>query len=207
MSHPERIPIFPLNVVLFPGMPLPLHIFEPRYKSMTRRCMSENLHFGMILAGESGIATVGCTAEILQKVRDYPDGRIDILTVGRCVFSVKQVFDTEEYYEALVEHLSDAPYEEKPAEKSELLDEFNRCHLLLFGHPWSPSPEDLTVPLSYLLAARLPLDLGEKQRLLEDRNEANRRSLLAQSLVRLIPQIAERQRIRRTAGGNGHAVN
>lgn len=207
MNQPERIPIFPLNVVLLPGMPLPLHIFEPRYKSMTRRCMSENLHFGLILAGVSGIATVGCTAEIVQKVRDYPDGRMDILTVGRSVFSVRQVFDSEEYYEALVDYLSDPSFTENSASRSDLLAEFNRCHVLLFGHTWSPSTEDPSVPLSYQLAARLPLDLVEKQRLLEDRNEVNRRSLLAQTLARLIPQIVERQRIRRTVGGNGHPVN
>lgn len=207
MNQPQRIPIFPLNVVLFPGMPLPLHIFEPRYKLMINRCMDEHLRFGMIVAGDSGMATVGTTAEIVQKVRDYPDGRMDILTVGRSIFSVKQIFDTEEYYEALVEYLMDVPYGENQASRSDLLDEFNRCHVLLFGQPWSPSSEGAPVPLSYLLAARLPLDLVEKQRLLEERDEHNRRTLLQQSLSRLIPQIADRQRIRRSAGGNGHSVN
>lgn len=207
MDQPERIPLFPLNVVLFPSMPLPLHIFEPRYKLMIRRCLDLHLPFGVILAGEKGMATVGTTAEIVQKIRDYPDGRMDILTVGKSVFSVKQIFDIEEYYEALVDYISGASLQQDPAGHSELLAEFNRCHLLLFGRQWSPSAGEETIPLSYLLAARLPLDLVEKQRLLEERDETNRRGLLRDHLTRLIPQIAERQRIRRSAGGNGHPVN
>jgi ATP-dependent Lon protease len=207
MNQPQRIPIFPLDVVLFPGMPLPLHIFEPRYKSMTRRCIAEHLPFGLILAGERGMATVGTTAEIIQKVRDYPDGRMDILTIGYSIISVKQIFDSEEYYEALVDYLSDAVFTEDPSIRSELLAEFNRCHILLYGQSWSPSRDDEGLPLSYLLAARLPLDLLDKQKLLEEREESVRRSFLQQSLARLIPQIAERQRIRRSAGGNGHPVN
>jgi uncharacterized protein len=207
MDQPARIPIFPLNVVLFPGMPLPLHIFEPRYKTMTRRCMDEHLPFGVILAGENGMATVGTTADIVQKVRDYPDGRMDILTVGNSIFSVKQIFDTEKYYEALVDYLSDPSLAADPGGRSELLAEFNRCHILLFGSPWSPSPEDAAIPFSYLLAARLPLDSIEKQKILEERDETIRRSVLREQLNRLIPQIVERQRIRRSAGGNGHPVN
>jgi ATP-dependent Lon protease len=207
MNYPERIPIFPLDVVLFPGMPLPLHIFEPRYKRMVRRCMQERLAFGVILAGENGMATVGTTAEIIQRVRDYPDGRMDLLTVGRTIFSVKQIFDTEEYYEALAEYLLDTPHQEDPPTRLGLIAEFNRCHVLLFGRLWTPSSDDEGVPLSYLLAARLPLDLVEKQRLLEERNEENRRALLKDQLNRLIPQIAEKHRIRRSAGGNGHSLN
>lgn len=207
MNLPARIPIFPLNVVLFPRMELPLHIFEPRYKLMTRRCMDGRLPFGVILAGENGMATVGTTAEIVQKVRDYPDGRMDILSVGRSIFSVKQIFDTEMYYESLVDYLSDNSYQQDPVSRSELLAEFNRCHVLLFGRGWTPSREDELVPLSYLLAARLPLDLVEKQKILEERDEMTRRAELGKHLNRLIPQIADRQRIRHSAGGNGHPLN
>jgi Lon protease-like protein len=86
MQRPNRIPLFPLDVVLLPTMPLPLHIFEPRYKAMIRRCLDEQIEFGMILAADKAVATVGCTAEIVRKIRDYEDGRSDILTEGRAVF-------------------------------------------------------------------------------------------------------------------------
>ena len=55
--RPTRIPLFPLEVVLFPGMPLPLHIFEQRYRIMIARCVNENLEMGIILAAEAGIVT------------------------------------------------------------------------------------------------------------------------------------------------------
>jgi ATP-dependent protease La (LON) substrate-binding domain len=85
---PIRIPLFPLNVVLFPGCRLPLHIFEHRYRVMVRRCLGEEIEFGIILATDKGVATVGCTAAITQRLKEYPDGRVEILTEGRSVFRV-----------------------------------------------------------------------------------------------------------------------
>jgi Lon protease-like protein len=98
-ERPARIPLFPLDVVLLPEMPLPLHIFEPRYKTMIRRCLAEKIEFGMILAANQGIAAVGCTAEIVRKLRDYSDGRMDILTEGRAIFRLEELLDEKEYYE------------------------------------------------------------------------------------------------------------
>jgi Lon protease-like protein len=78
---PTRIPLFPLEAVLLPLMPLPLHIFEPRYKLMIRNCLDNQEKFGVILAKEKGIVSVGCTARIVELVRTYPDGRMDIRSV------------------------------------------------------------------------------------------------------------------------------
>ena len=90
--RPERIALFPLNVVLLPGTSLPLHIFEPRYRQMVNDCLEEKTEFGMLLAMPKGVARVGCTAEIVEVVKRYPDGRIDILTVGRAPFRVAELF-------------------------------------------------------------------------------------------------------------------
>jgi len=207
MEQPDRIPIFPLSLVLFPGMSLPLHIFEPRYKLMTQRCLAGHLRFGIILATEKGVATVGTTAEIIQKVRDYPDGRMDVLTLGQSIFSLQELFDSEEYYEARVDYPQDSPQTEDSIQREALIEQFNQCHILLFGQPWSASPEGELFPLSYRMSAILPLDLVEKQQLLETRSERDRRAFLQERLTRLIPQLAERQRIRRAAGGNGHPLN
>src|ERR1700740_2272507 len=80
---PVRLPLFPLNVVLLPGADLPLHIFEPRYRQMVKSCLENKTEFGMLLSLPKGVARVGCTAEILEVVKRYPDGRMDILTIGR----------------------------------------------------------------------------------------------------------------------------
>ncbi|HUO33500.1 MAG TPA: LON peptidase substrate-binding domain-containing protein [Candidatus Acidoferrum sp.] len=207
MELPTRIPIFPLNVVLFPGMPLPLHIFEPRYKRMVRHCLGEALRFGVILATEKGIATVGTTAEITKKIQEYPDGRMDILTVGHTVFSVQGLFDSEQYYEARVEYPKDSLHTEDHDERSAVVEQFNHCHILLFGQHWPAPATDDSVPLSYRLAALLPLELVEKQHLLEARSEHDRRKFLQTRMERLTPQLVERNRVRRAAGGNGHPLN
>ena len=82
------LPLFPLDVVLFPGTPLPLHIFEPRYKEMIGECLAEHRIFGVVRAVEQGLAEVGCTAEIVTVVKEYPDGRLDLVTEGRKRFEL-----------------------------------------------------------------------------------------------------------------------
>lgn len=102
MTTPNRIPLFPLDVVLFPTMQLPLHVFEPRYKVMIRRCLEEPINFGIVLATKDSVASVGCTARIVRKVKDYPDGRMDILTEGVSVFRLTRILDENVYHEGLV---------------------------------------------------------------------------------------------------------
>src|SRR5271155_2912576 len=94
------LPLFPLDLVLLPGTPLPLHIFEPRYKELIRTCLGERTKFGVIRAAEGGIVRVGCSAEIVDVVRTYPDGRMDILTMGRQRFAVHDVDQDSEYLRA-----------------------------------------------------------------------------------------------------------
>src|SRR5271168_2923552 len=92
IMRPERIPLFPLNVVLFPGEQLPLHIFEPRYRRMVRECLDGKTPFGMLLSMPNGVVRVGCTAEILEVLKRYDDGRMDIVTAGRDPFRVLELF-------------------------------------------------------------------------------------------------------------------
>src|SRR6267143_191484 len=74
------LPLFPLDVVLFPGLPLPLHIFEPRYKEMIGNCLAQSKAFGVVRSIEQGLAEVGCTAKIVPVVQRSSDGRLDTLT-------------------------------------------------------------------------------------------------------------------------------
>jgi len=71
-----------------PGTPLPLHIFEPRYKEMIAECLANNTQFGVVRALEEGVASVGCTAEIVTVTKEYPDGRLDLVAEGRNRFEV-----------------------------------------------------------------------------------------------------------------------
>ena len=85
------LPLFPLDVVLLPGTPLPLHIFEPRYKEMIGECLANNTPFGVIRALDEGIAEIGCTAEIVTVTKEYPDGRLDLIADGRKRFEVLEL--------------------------------------------------------------------------------------------------------------------
>ncbi|HXN71081.1 MAG TPA: LON peptidase substrate-binding domain-containing protein [Candidatus Acidoferrales bacterium] len=202
-----RIPLFPLEVVLFPGMPLPLHIFEPRYRIMIAHCINEKIDFGVILATGTEIAKIGCTAEVVEKLKEYPDGRVDILCEGRLLFRPIEVLHEKEYQEAIADYLpEDIPLED-PQKEAELLERFQVCHALVFGQPWIVSSRDDQLSLAFQMAARLPLELEVKQNLLEIREEHARQAFLLLRINELMPLLAQRQRLRKIAGGNGHSVN
>jgi Lon protease-like protein len=202
-----RIPLFPLEVVLFPGMPLPLHIFEQRYRVMVARCVNESLEIGIILAAETGIVKVGCTAEIVEKLKEYPDGRTDILCEGRALFRVIEILNEREYQEAVVEYWVEDLLPQDPENENHLIERFQVCHALVFGQPWIASSRDEEISLAFQMAARLPLELEAKQSLLEIPKESARRAFLLQKINELLPQLAQRQRLRQVAGGNGHGLN
>jgi Lon protease-like protein len=111
------IPLFPLRTVLCPGIALPLHVFEPRYRLLTERCVADSTPFGIVLIREGrevgtsdvSIAAVGTFAEI-REVGQYPDGRFDLLVVGAGRFSIDRVHDDREpYLVATVTPLDDEP--------------------------------------------------------------------------------------------------
>jgi Lon protease-like protein len=207
MDRPNRIPLFPLNVVLLPGTILPLHIFEPRYKAMIAECLRDEREFGMVLASNTSMAAVGCTAEIVQKLKEYPDGRMDILTEGRAAFHLAQLLDEKEYYEGVVEYLTDEPSRIDIAMQVQLTDIFEKCHLLPSGRPRAKDEPCEPGTFSYRIAALLPVELEKKQTLLEMRSESERRKVLLVWMSAFLEELLERQRTRQRMGGNGHPPN
>ncbi|HEV2341797.1 MAG TPA: LON peptidase substrate-binding domain-containing protein [Candidatus Acidoferrales bacterium] len=202
----KRIPVFPLDVVLFPGIPLPLHIFEPRYKQMIRRCLLEKLEFGMILAEKEKVATTGCTAAIVQVVKQYPDGQMDIIVRGVSPFTVKELYDDKPYYEALAEFIDEAGAPIPPISQ-ELAEIYEQCHWLLFNSGPQRIPSEPGLSPAYFMAGSLPLDLDDKQALLETRDEAARQNQLLEQLKEWLPQLVYMNERRERARGNGHSLN
>ncbi len=207
MERTARIPLFPLDVVLLPRMQLPLHIFEPRYKLMISRCIEEKIEFGMILAANNDVATMGCTAEILRKTKDYADGRMDIATEGRAVFRLADLLHEKEYYEGIVEYVKDELGVLDSKTDGQLAVAFEQSQVLLFGRPWTdPSPNEPTT-LAYRMAAMVPMEIEKRQTLLQASSEQDRREIVLEWLQAFVPKLAEQQSARRRAGGNGHPVN
>ncbi len=101
------IPLFPLQLVVFPRTNLPLHIFEERYKEMTGKAMRENSDFGIVLAKDEGIVNAGCTVTVEKLMHVYPDGRMDILTRGQSRFQISELNEEQNYLQAEVEFFDD----------------------------------------------------------------------------------------------------
>lgn len=193
-------------------MALPLHIFEPRYKMMVARCLDEGLEFGMILAENKTVATIGCTTEIVQKLKDYPDGRMDIITEGRAVFRLVEVLEEKEYYEGIVEYPPETPFTQVSKSEGRLLELFQQYRTLLLSEAWIAPDKNSTTSrasnlLAYSIATGLPLNLKERQLLLETRNEEHRREFLMRWLSDSFPALIERQKLRRRGDGRGHGPN
>ena len=101
------LPLFPLQVVLLPDAELPLHIFEDRYKEMIAEVLRDKIEFGVVLANERGIVNTGCTATIERVLREYPDGRLDILTLGRRRFEIERVNEDRAFLRGEVDYFDD----------------------------------------------------------------------------------------------------
>jgi Lon protease-like protein len=199
---PSLIPLFPLDVVLLPSAPLPLHIFEPRYKEMIAECLAQNRIFGVVRALDQGLAKVGCTAEIITVVKEYPDGRLDLVAEGRNRFEIVAVNQDRTFLQGEVLMIEDepgAPPQEDAARAAQLHSEL----LAIAGAKQDLSAADPAL-LSFYLAGSLPLDLDFKQKLLSLRSEADRLSILITYLESLIPDLHRAARAREKAGGNGH---
>lgn len=196
------IPLFPLEVVLFPGTPLPLHIFEPRYKEMIGDCREQDAPFGIVRAVKDGIAEIGCTAQIVTVTKEYPDGRLDLIAEGRERFEVLEVNEERSFLRADVLLIPDEPASASEDQRARAIEAHKKI-LDLAGALQDLTAADQNV-LSYHLAGSLPLDLDFKQKLLTMRSEQERLQEVAQYLETVLPSLSRAARARERAGGNGH---
>ena len=201
MNFVPLLPLFPLELVVFPGAPLPLHIFEPRYKEMIGECLSESRPFGMVRAKENALSAIGCSARILTVIKKYEDGRMDISAEGAQRFEIIQVNQERSFLQAEV-----AFFEDEPSTVSKTAaDAVIQLHEQLFAVMGQTVEVDRgTAYLSFRLAQDLPVDLDFKQTLLEMKSEAERVEILTEYYQATIPKIENSLRVRQRASGNGH---
>lgn len=207
-----RLPIFPLGVVLFPGTPLPLHIFEPRYRQLLADCLAETRPFGITPPGAADETpppgTAGCVAQI-HATHDLPDGRSNVVVVGGTRFRVLQtVEESVPYHVALVEDFDEEAGTDPPPEALAMLRQlfsryFEGFRRLNDVEPAeAPLAED-AVDLSFQVAAAIQCDASVKQLLLTTRSTRERVTVLVRLLPLLTAAVESAVTIHQRAPTNG----
>ena len=216
MERIEAVPLFPLNVVLFPGMSMPLHIFEPRYRTMIARCLAEQIEFGVGLIREGVEAggpavpfDVGTMARIVQS-EEQEDGRYQIAIVGTRRFRILNLSGDQPYLTGNIQ-LIEADYGAEGPEGdtvrqladtvTALFAEYYRLTLAL-AEQWQERiglPGDPAALVDFV-GSRLAAPAGIKQRLLEAPTVAAalelERDVLGQAIPMLSASVKQRQQRR-----------
>jgi Lon protease-like protein len=199
-----EIPLFPLNVVLMPGTPLPLHIFEERYKQMVDECLESETEFGMVLADESGTRRVGCTAKIVELVQRYEDGRMVILVEGSQRFELNNVLTGKPYYVGDVEYLEDSSGEDVTALAEECIALLERVIEAATEGSVGIEVEPPYRNLSFAIAGRIEFDLETRQEILELPTEKERLGKVKELLTEAVERLERDKAVREIAATNGH---
>jgi Lon protease-like protein len=200
-----KIPLFPLDLVLFPGVPLPLHIFEPRYREMIAECTANSAPFGVVRAQRDGLAVVGCTAQIVRVLYKYTDGRSDILTQGIDRFEIEQLDDSRSFLQAEVDLLPDTgEAADRTAREQCVALHFETMQLLGTAGPHMSLSFD--APVAYLLAASMPADLNFQQALLAMRSDQERTETLSSYYRAILPKLRSGAKASERASTNGHVM-
>lgn len=204
-----EIPLFPLNVVLMPGTPLPLHIFEERYKQMVNECLESGEEFGMVLSDEAGTREVGCTASISELVERYDDGRLVILVEGSQRFKLNNILSGntagKPYYVGEIEYLQD----DDATEDLSALAEENIALLERVVEAATEGSVDIEVEppyrnLSFGIAGRIEFELETRQEILEIPTEKGRLERLKELLSEAADRLERTRQATEKARTNGH---
>ncbi|MDY6940930.1 MAG: LON peptidase substrate-binding domain-containing protein [Cyanobacteriota bacterium] len=204
----RELPLFPLpEVVLFPGRPLPLHIFEFRYRMMMNTVLKSDRRFGVLMLNpENGEASsVGCCAEVIQHQR-LPDDRMKIWTLGQQRFRVLEYVREKPYYVGLVEWIEDRPTEDDlkslASNVERLLKDVVRLSAKLMDRPIELPDDipDLPTELSYWVAGNLYGVATEQQALLEMQDTFERLEREAEILTTTRNHLAARTVLKDTFG-------
>jgi Lon protease-like protein len=215
----RELPLFPLPVVLFPGVPLPLHIFEPRYRQMLNDIRVSNNLFGLSYFDSSTSEKeipppghVGCVAEVTE-MQALPEGRSNILTIGVIRYRAEEYVErSHPYLVARVSFFEDEEESEEQIRESsqEVAETFTRiARAVRIINDERTSLPDITDTdpqrLSFLVAAAMEIEGDVKQVLLELRSTSERLWRLRNMLQGVVSNYEERARVHELAKGNGHS--
>jgi Lon protease-like protein len=211
MAEKTIIPLFPLPLVVCPTEPLPLHIFEERYKAMIAACRSldgvnRSKPFGVSLAYNNKLYPVGCTVEIDEIVNEYDDGRLDIITSGVTRYRMSELYKEKPYMQAAVEFFDDEDSGVDFGLRQRAVALHLKLNELVSGE-LTIEDMDETDRASFRIVHSAGFDVQQKQKLLEMTSENERLEYIVEHFERVIPEIEHAEEIKRRVRSNGHFKN
>ncbi len=210
MSHSdtptEILPLFPLNVVLFPHSQLHLHIFEDRYKTLISECISYDTVFGITLVHDQEIRTIGCTASVAEIVKRYDDGRMDIVVEGRRRFHLHNFVEAPHpYYSGRISWYDDVTENEDERLRNRAVELYNEFVKTVFsGIVSTVSQNDVRKSRSFHLVQKSGMELLQRQAFLAMNSETMRLELLVRHFESLLPLLVSKRTVEELAKNDGY---
>lgn len=200
------LPLFPLQIVVFPGEALNLHIFEPRYRQLINECETEGILFGIPAFIEGRVQEIGTEVELLNIEKRYADGKLDVKTKGVGVFKIEEFLSrvpNKLYGGAKVEKVEDHPKGDILQSKK-IVDRIAELFEVMHIHKDIPSAAEFT---TFDMGHHVGLSLEQEYELLCINSEEDRQDYMLEHLERLIPVVKEMENLRIRVQMNGHFKN
>jgi len=199
------LPIFPLNIVVYPGESLNLHIFEDRYKELILECHEQNREFGIPTVIDNEMRELGTKVKILSIDKVYDDGKMDIKTQGISTFRILEIIETvpdKKYKGAIISSIETEHYDGYQSKMKVIMKEIEMFHKLL------SIKKDYKIPLeeltAYHIAHHIGLNLEEEYDVLRMPKESQRQEYILRHLREVLPTVHELKNLQDRIKLNGH---
>jgi Lon protease-like protein len=210
MSFPDQpseiLPLFPLNVVLFPQSQLHLHIFEERYRTLISECITYDSVFGINLIHEQDVRTIGCTAAVREVVKRYDDGRMDIIVEGRRRYTLHNFVEAPHpYFSGRISWLEDIAEDVDDALRKHAVHLHNQFVKVVFtGIVQQVDVNDIRKTRSFHLVQKAGMELLQRQVFLAMNSENNRLQFLVHHLESVLPLLQSKKTVEEMAKNDGY---
>jgi len=199
------LPIFPLNIVVYPGEALNLHIFEDRYKQLVEECFEQKKEFGIPTVIDNKMKELGTKVKILSIDKKYDDGTLDINTQGVSIFRILEVIDevpNKLYKGAIVSNVATEYYDGFKSKMKVIMSEIEMFHSLLnIKKDYQIPFEELT---AYHIAHHIGLNIEEEYDVLRMPKESQRQEYILRHLRDVLPTVQELNNLQKRIQLNGH---
>lgn len=201
------IPIFPLNLVVYPGESLNLHIFEPRYKQLITECLASKKAFGIPVVINDKVQEYGSMMEVAELSKQYENGEMDIKTRGIRVFRILEVIQEipDKLYSGAIVNYPDNYNEGVPGMMRKVMASIRELHQLLkVDKDFKKEDNEIS---TYEVAHHIGFSLEEEYELLHLLDERQRQAYLDRHLKKVLPVLAEMEQLKEKIKLNGHFKN